>query len=100
MEIEIGMAIPNTKEEDPEIETDGKEGADIQDRNPKEDTESTEIVAETGETELLGNMKEKTKTDTTGIEREKKERIEIEEKERAQIEETGTETRKKEKTKR
>ena len=85
MEIEIDTAIPNTTEED--LEIDGKEGAAIQDQNPKEDTEITEIVAETGEIKLLRDMKENTKIENTEVEIEKIERIEIEEKERAHIKE-------------
>ena len=107
MEAETGTATPNSKEEDPETETDGKEGAAIQDQNPKKDTEimettaeiGTGVVVETGEIKLHGDIKEKTKIEKTEIEIEKEERTEMEEKERAQIEKMGTEAEKEEKMK-
>ena len=102
MEIEIDTAIPNSKEEDLEIETDGKDGVTFQDQNPKKDIKVIEIAVETGkgtiveigEIKLLGEEKERTEIENTDIETEKKERVEIEEKERAEIENTEEEKKK------
>ena len=79
--IETGTEMPNFKEEDQEIEMDGKEVTAIQDQNPREDTEIIEIAVKTGEgivagtgaTDLLGDMEEitNTETETEKIERTK-----------------------------
>jgi len=102
MEVETGMATPNSKDGDPETEIDGREETAFRGQNPKEDIEIIEITAEigegmavkTGEIRLLGYTKE-----TMRIEIEKEERTEMEEKERAQIEKTGIEVEKEEKMK-
>ena len=101
MEIEIDTAIPNSKEEDLEIETDGKDGVICQDQNPKKDINVIEIAVETGKgtTVDIGEKKERAEIENTEIETEKKERVEIEEKERAEIENTEIENMEEEKKK-
>ena len=92
MDIETDTVIPNSKEEDLETEMDGKEVTATQGQDPREDTETIEIVVESGEgiavgteaTDLHGDMEETMSTE-----------IEIEKKGRTQTQKMKTKMKKK-----